>query len=252
MKYRRLGLIVLCCALPIILSSRPQTSNSQSQKNAAALSPAEQALLNEINQARAQPQIYAGYLEKLKPLFNGKEYKTDTLQVETLEGWDAVEDAIKFLRSAPPAAPLSASPGLYLAALSHVKDQSASGATGHAGADKTLIEERVKPYGTWQGDIGENLVYGDESARERILTWLIDDGVASRGHRKRVMSQAFKVAGISCGPHPDYGAMCVLALAGGFSDLAPTQTANSTNKNAKSSGKTPAKPVATKAPTKMP
>ena len=252
MKYRRLGLIVLCCAVTTILSSRPQTTNSQSQKAAAALSPAEQALLNEINQARAQPQIYAGYLEKMKPLFNGKEYKTDTLQVETLEGWDAVEDAIKFLRSAPAAGPLSASQGLYLAALSHVKDQSASGATGHAGADKTLIEERVKPFGTWQGDIGENLVYGDESARERILTWLIDDGVASRGHRKRVMSQDFKVAGISCGPHPDYGAMCVLALAGGFSDLAPTQTANSPNKNAKSSDKTTAKPLATKAPTKMP
>jgi len=251
MKYRRLGLIVLCSALTIILTGRPQTTNSQSQKTAAALSPAEQALLNEINQARAQPEVYAGYLEKLKPLFNGKEYKTDTLQVETQEGWDAVEDAIKFLRSAPPAGPLSASQGLYLAALSHVKDQSVSGATGHAGADKTLIEERVKPYGTWQGDIGENLVYGDESARERILTWLIDDGVASRGHRKRVMSSDYKVAGISCGPHPEFGAMCVLTLAGGFNDLAPAQTANSPNKNAKSSGKTTAKPVATKA-TKMP
>src|SRR5215467_807288 len=219
MKYRGFGLFVSCCALAVTLSSRPQATNSQAQKGTSGLSPAEQDLLNEINQARAQPQVYAGYLEKLKPLFNGKQYKTDTLEVETMEGWDAVEDAIKFLRSAPPAGPLSSSQGLCRAAFSHVKDQSASGATGHAGADKMLVEERVKPFGTWQGDIGENLVYGDESARERILTWLIDDGVASRGHRKRVMSQDFKVAGVSCGPHPEYGAMCVLTLAGSFSYL---------------------------------
>jgi uncharacterized protein YkwD len=234
-EYRLLGLFVLCSALTVIISSHPQTTNSQAQKGTAALSPAEQDLLNEINQARAQPQVYAGYLEKLKPLFKGKQYTTDLLQVETQEGWDAVEDAIKFLRSATPAGPLNASHGLCLAAFSHVKDQSASGATGHAGGDQTLIEQRVRPFGTWQGDIGENLVYGDESARERILTWLIDDGVAGRGHRKRIMSQDYKVAGISCGPHPEYGAMCVLALAGGFNDSGIPQAAAANSNQARTS-----------------
>jgi uncharacterized protein YkwD len=235
MKYRLLGLFVLCSALTIIFSVRTQTTNSQAQKGTAALSPAEQDLLNEINQVRAQPQVYAGYLEKLKPLFNGKQYKTEILQVDTQEGWDAVEDAIKFLRSAVPAGPLNMSQGLCLAASSHVKDQSTSGATGHAGGDKTFIEQRVKPFGTWQGDIGENLVYGDESARERILTWLIDDGVAGRGHRKRIMSGDYKVAGISCGPHPEYGVMCVLALAGGFSDLGIPQAAAANSNQARTS-----------------
>ena len=252
MKYRLSGLIVLCSALTITLSSGAQTTNSQAQKGTPALSQAEQDLLNEINQARAQPQVYAGYLEKLKPLFNGKQYKTETLEVETQEGWDAVDDAIKFLRSATPAGPLSTSPGLCLASSSHVKDQSASGATGHTGADKTLIEQRAKPFGTWQGDIGENLVYGDESARERILTWLIDDGVASRGHRKRIMSQDYKVAGISCGPHPEYGAMCVLTLAGGFSDLMPAHGPNSETDKSKSSTNVEPKPAKIKSPSKMP
>jgi uncharacterized protein YkwD len=156
----------------------------------------------------------------------------------TQEGWAAVEDAIKFMRAAKPSGPLSASGGLCLAAYSHVKDQSASGATGHAGADTMMIEQRVKPFGKWHGDIGENLVYGDEPARERILTWLIDDGVASRGHRVRIMSKSYKVAGISCGPHPEYGAMCVLTLAGGFSDsTAPAPGAN--NSATKSSSGAP-------------
>src|SRR5437660_9850507 len=107
MKYRLLGLFVLCSALTVIISSHPQMTNSQAQKGMAVLSPAEQDLFNEINQVRAQPQVYAGYLEKLKPLFNGKQYKTEILQVDTQEGWGAVEDAIKFLRSATPAGPLN-------------------------------------------------------------------------------------------------------------------------------------------------
>ena len=251
MNCRLLGLFVLSALTVIVICQLP-TTNSQAQKGMPGLSPAEADLLKEINQARAQPQIYAGYLEKLKPQFNGKEYKTETLQVETQEGWDAVEDAIRFLRSVTPAGPLSTSQGLCLAASSHVKDQSASGATGHAGEDQTLVEQRVKPFGTWRGDIGENLVYGDESARDRILTWLIDDGVASRGHRKRIMSQDYKVAGVSCGPHPEYGAMCVLTLAGAFSDSAPSAASSSGTDKSKPSHNAPAKPTKVKAPPKMP
>jgi uncharacterized protein YkwD len=218
-----------------------QTTHSQIQKATPPFSQAEQDLLNEINQARAQPQVYADYLEKLKPLFKGKQYTAagSDVALVTLEGWDAVEDAIKFMRAAKPTGPLSPSEGLRLAASSHVKDQSASGATGHAGGDKMMIEQRVKPFGKWHGDIGENLVYGDESARERILTWLIDDGVASRGHRVRIMSKNYKVAGISCGPHPEYGAMCVLALAGGFSDATTAQAPAASPNAAKSSTDVP-------------
>ena len=123
------------------------------------------------------------------------------------------------------------SPGLCLAAATHVKDQSGTGATGHKGAASTFIEERVKPFGNWQGGIGENLTYGDESARERVLTWLIDDGFASRGHRMRIMSENYRVAGVSCGPHPQFGAMCVLTLAGGFIELQPAKPVVNKNTN---------------------
>jgi len=226
MKVRLLGLFVLACAFAVIAWNKSETTHSQTKKSLPALSQAEQDLLNEINQARANPQLYAGYLEKLKPRFKGKQYSTETLEVETREGWAAVADAINFMNAAKPIGPLSAADGLNLAASSHVKEQSASGATGHSGADKMMIEDRVKPFGSWQGDIGENLAYGNESARERLLTWLIDDGFANRNHRKRIMGQNYKVAGISCGPHPEYGAMCVLALAGGFTNSAPAQSAD--------------------------
>lgn len=219
MKVRLFGLLILGAALVAIAVSNSPSIHSQgkSDSTSRALSQDEQDLLNEINQARANPELYATYLEKLKPMFVGKVYK-GTLQTE--EGWAAVEDAIAFLRAMKPQPPFNVSMGLCSAALGHVKDQSGSGSIGHrTRGSGAMIEDRVKPFGTWQGGIGENLSYGNESARERLLTWLIDDGFATRGHRKRVMSSEYKVAGICCGTHPEYEKMCVLTLAGGFTDL---------------------------------
>lgn len=233
MKSKLVPLFFLGATLATItlFSSRPVVL---SQTSKASLSPAEQELLTEINLARTNPQVYAGYLEKLKPLFKGKQYTAEGSKaaLQTQEGWSAVEEAIKFLRAAKPAVPLTTSSGLYLAAMAHVKDQSASGSTGHKGGNLTMIEDRVKPYGNWQGGIGENLSYGDESARERLLTWLIDDGFANRGHRNRLMSDSYKVAGLSCGPHPEYRTMCCLTVAGGFSEpSAQTSAVKSTSAN---------------------
>jgi uncharacterized protein YkwD len=231
MKVRLVGLVTLC-ALTLILSITG-SREGHSQTTKAAPSKAEQDLLNEINQARANPQVFASYLEKLKPLFKGKEYKTETLAVTTEEGWSAVEEAITFLRAAKPVGPLSMSEGLCLAAIAHVKDQSGSGATGHkTGGSGNLVEDRVKPFGNWQGAIGENLSYGNESARDRLLSWLIDDGFASRGHRKRLMSADYKVAGLSCGPHPEFGTMCCLTLAGSFIDAAAAKSSTGNQPNA--------------------
>ena len=228
------ALLCAVCLLQIFnrSSSTPAQNNSIKASNEISLSTPEQDVLDEVNQARLHPSDYASYLDGLKPFFKGREYTPkgrSTLM--TNEGWDAVEDAIRFLRAAQPQPALMVSNGLCLAALAHVKDQTETGATGHKGADSTFIEERVKPFGNWQGGIGENLTYGNESARERVLTWLIDDGFASRGHRMRIMSENYRVAGVSCGPHPQFGAMCALTLAGGFSELQPAKPDASTSAN---------------------
>ena len=230
MKLQSVALLVLLAAIVfgLTVSIEAQTKSTNANN---PLSVPERDLLNEINEARAHPQVYASYLEKLKPMFSGKEYRrTGHPSLMTEEGWPAVEDAIKFLQTAKAVPALSFSQGLYLAAQSHVKDQSVSGKTGHTGSDRTLVEERAKPYGTWQGGIGENITYGDDSARERILTWLIDDGVPSRGHRLKLLSTDYNVAGISCGAHPEFSAMCVLTLAGGFTDTASTSSATNSAK----------------------
>jgi uncharacterized protein YkwD len=219
------------CAAGIVVYGPPahsQTPTAQAS-NTFDLSAPEKEVLAEINEVRAHPDKYASYLEGLKPFFKDKEFQPKGQPpLTTEEGWNAVDDAIKFLRNAKPQAPLGVSRGLCLAASTHMKEQSGSGATGHKSADSGMIENRVKPFGTWDGAIGENLSYGTESARDRILVWLIDDGVATRGHRKRLLSPDYKVAGLSCGAHPEFGSMCVLTLAGAFSDLQPSKAVTGT------------------------
>jgi uncharacterized protein YkwD len=195
-----------------VWAQKPSTAGS-------ALSDAlEQELIKEINLARTRPAEYAAHLEQLRSYFSGKEYRQPGRPaVLTEEGVAALEDAIKFLRSSKPLPPLEIARGLCEGARVLVADQSVSGATGHRGADGSFCEQRAQRFGAWQGDIGENLTYGPETARERVLTLLIDDGFANRGHRMRIFSPGYKVIGVACGDHK-LGSMCVINFAGGFTD----------------------------------
>ena len=51
---------------------------------------------------------------------------------------------------------------------------------------------------------GENLAYGPYEARDTLLTLAIDDGVASRGHRKNIFKPDFQRLGLCEGPHQEY------------------------------------------------
>jgi len=141
----------------------------------------------------------------------------------TQEGTRALDEAISFLRVARPAPALSLSQGMCSGARELVKDQAGTGSTGHRATDGSFCGQRAQRFGTWQEPIGENLTYGSDTARERVLTLLIDDGFASRGHRKRLLDASFRVAGVACGDHK-LGAMCVITLAGGFNDGAARTT----------------------------
>ena len=109
------------------------------------------------------------------------------------------------MRAARPAGLLSVAAGMCSGARELVKEQSTSGATGHKGADGSFCEQRTGRFGVWREPIGENLSYGDDTARERVLTLLIDDGFSSRGHRLRTLNPAFKVAGVGGGRHHHTG-----------------------------------------------
>jgi uncharacterized protein YkwD len=200
----------------------PQQAKAPVTKTAAnsfALSTLEQEMLDEINLARTNPQQYAGYLEQLKPYFKGNIFQLPGRPgLTTQEGPSALEDAIRVLRQTKPLSPFTLSRGMSLGAKLLVLDEGPKGLTGHKGTDGSFCEQRIERFGAWQGSVGENLSYGKDTARQRIMTLLIDDGFADRGHRNRLLSSDFKVAGLSCGDHAQLGVMCVITLAGGYTD----------------------------------
>lgn len=177
----------------------------------------EKDIILEMNMARSNPKKYAEmYIEPRIKKFNGKTYGGNLL---TFEGADVVKECVKFMNGHKFLPVLAPSKGLTRAAKDHADAQSLSGQTGHTGADGSDPFTRMERYGSYNGSAGENISYGSKTAREIVVTLLIDDGVKSRGHRKNIMSTEFTHTGVGfAGTHKAYGCECVLDFARSYKE----------------------------------
>ncbi|HEV2913505.1 MAG TPA: CAP domain-containing protein [Pyrinomonadaceae bacterium] len=184
------------------------------------LSPLESEIIAEMNLARSQPQVYASYLEEIRKYYSGNQFRYPGREAEvTVEGLSAVEEAIKFLRSASPLPPLQVYKGMSMAAKDHATYLGTSGNTGHKGGDGSTPNVRISRYGDWANSIGENIVYqATTTAREAVMGLIVDDGIDGRGHRKNIFDSTYRAAGISLGTRSSQGTLCVITFAGGFMD----------------------------------
>ncbi len=100
------------------------------------ISPLEREIVSEINLARTNPRKYASLLEDRKKYYDGKLfYRSEESILKTREGVKAVNEAIRFLRTANKLPHLSRSRGMSLGAKDHVRDIGPRGATSHKGRD---------------------------------------------------------------------------------------------------------------------
>ena len=129
--------------------------------------PFSQQVVDEINLARTQPQLYAQILAARGP-------------AERVPG-DSVREAVSFLQNSRPLAPLSWSPGLSQAALSHALDTGSHGGRGHIGTRGETPWERIVRFGTWAGYWGENIEYGHSDPRSIVISLIVDEGVPDGG-----------------------------------------------------------------------
>lgn len=173
----------------------------------------QQAMLTEINLARANPGYYAEIIERyFSDLDEHRIYVRDGQQILMQEGRPAVDEAIAFLRKVRPRAALRMNSCLSLAAQDHVVASGARGLTGHVGADGSNPSERAARRVGHQAYCGENISYGAMTAREHVIALLVDDGVASRGHRANLFNQTYHSLGIGIGAHAVYQQMTVHLL----------------------------------------
>lgn len=179
---------------------------------------ASSAVVQEMNLARQNPQRYATYVEELRGTFDGA---TMVLpggkRFRTKEGAAAIDEAIRFLRSAQPLPPLAFSGGMSHAASDHCADQ-VGGAMGHKGSDRSNPGARMNRYGSWGLGWGENIAYGKSKARDIVIALIVDDGLRERKHRKNIFSSTFAFAGAAIGTHAKYGAVCSIEFAGAYAE----------------------------------
>jgi uncharacterized protein YkwD len=177
----------------------------------------ERAILAEINLARTNPLMYSNLLKDFRDSFDGKYYRVpgESRIVETREGLAAVDEAIDYLARQKPLPPLRWSIKLAAAAAELVDEQGRSGAVGHGSRQSGGVMERSKGHGSSGKMFGENISYGVNTPRNMVMQLIIDDGVASRNHRKNQFRPGFTEVGIACGSHPEYEMMCVIDFSDG-------------------------------------
>ena len=168
----------------------------------------EAAVLAEVNFARTHPQAYVQHLRAV-----AAEAARSGRYANPADGDEgALDEAIRFLEQQAPVAPLAPEHLLQSTARDHVVAQGRSGDTGHGQGDLGF-SERLKHRGVFAGISAEDIAYGYSQPRDVVAQLVIDRGIAGRGHRVNIFEPAFRVAGVACGPHRVYQAMCVIDFA---------------------------------------
>ena len=139
--------------------------------------------------------------------------------LETFEGLQGVEEAMRFLSVQKPVPELIYSEELSKAAKDHAIDMGENGLIGHDSSDGSLLSDRIERYSEWDESCAENIDLGFKVADNIILNILIDDGSEGRNQRINLFSTNYKYIGIGCAKHKDYNHCSVFIYVKALRDL---------------------------------
>ena len=181
-------------------------------KTASYLEELEKNVLFELNKMRVNPPAYAQlYIEPMMAYFKGK---VDTKHnIQTSEGVSAVQECIAQMRMTPKMGVLEPHKGLSAAASRHTALQSKTDEIGHTSPNGETFEYRLRKVKFMS--TAECISYGEDVARDIVISLLIDDGVSNRGHRRTLLNPGYTFVGISAGNNKAYAHMCTLDFGGG-------------------------------------
>lgn len=171
------------------------------------------ALLGEVNRLRANPSAYADELAAVRKTFKGEVFRSTAGRlIQTREGPSAFDEAIAELRGTGKMRPVQAFPPAALAALAHAQELGASNHRGHAGKNGSRPLDRVLGHTRDPvRSVAEVISYGAVSPQEIVQSFLVDDGVDDRGHRKALLDPTLRFAGAGCARH-QLDPVCVIDL----------------------------------------
>lgn len=166
----------------------------------------EEEIFKEMNRIRKDP---AGWARKVLPPI----WKTRGIPSKVRE---AAKEALDEMTALSPLPLLERDGRMDRAARSLVTLHGAAGKMGHIGTDGSTPSDRISKQGEWKDAVGENIHYGENDPKDKVLDLIMDVGVPDRGHRKNILSPDYFIVGVACGGHATYGMMCVQDFAGGM------------------------------------
>ena len=103
---------------------------------------------------------------------------------------------------------------LYKAAAHHAEDLGSKGKTGHDSTNGTSFSERLRRFAGRRRSVSENISYGFAEALGIVGQLLVDEGVASLGHRRNILRAGDSFIGVAIRPHAKWGTVCVTDFSG--------------------------------------
>ena len=179
-------------------------------------------LFNEHNKLRQNPECYIEPLKKVLNLIrrNNILHLKNERPFKTIEGKDAVLEAINYLSNIPKSLKEKLSKRLFIisdylntASLAHAEDIGFNGSCSHIGSDKSHLNNRVEKYCYWTGGLAESLDFGTNTAQNIMLKLLISDGDKNRAQRNYLFDPGFIYYGAGVAQHIKYRRCCVITYA---------------------------------------
>ena len=197
--------------------NKKSVSKPSAAENKPFLSAMETAVIEEINQARQNPQKFVIYLEEYKKSMKGNVlYLPNQNGVVMNEGAAVIDDAISDLKKLSKLNSYLASEGIFKAANLQLADLQENSALSHKGKDGSDVEIRLFRFGMPGINFAENISYKALTARDIVMNMILDDGVKNRPHRKNVFSSKFNKIGVACGIGNQKDMICVAVFADTF------------------------------------
>lgn len=183
----------------------------------------ESEFIIETNKVRQTPQSYVPLLENLLKYFKGNVLSLPgKVPLETNEGPSAIKEAINFLKKAKPLEPLTEDKNLGKSAKDHLNDIGPKGLDDHTGSNGSQPDQRISKYVKWDKSTAENIDFGSTCAQDSVLSFIVDDGVSDRGHRKNLLSNEQKFFGCAAGPHKTLETCLVVNFIAGYQEKGAT------------------------------
>ena len=138
-------------------------------------------------------------LARLQPKLFGDTYLQKYIDDNELKRSSYITSLFSDLKKAKPLPVFMPQKDLFLSAEEHAIVSGKKGTLGHQNFTK-----RIKKYAPRYASAGENCDYGNDQALDIVMSLLIDEGIADKGHRKNILDPAYNSCGVAIREHKKY------------------------------------------------